>query len=170
MLVEDNKVFRKNSEIYEIFNNYFVDITEELGIYKWGCNPPDCIDLADRIKCFNHLSIQTIKDKYRCSFHFNFEFVSKVLKYINQIDCNISKSGEISPNIIKIANNGLLVPFTNCIDRCISTNSFPDELKIGDVVSVFRKQDKKHKSNYRPISLLLMGFGMFELENQVKRL
>ena len=39
----------KNPQISETFNNYFVNKTEELGIYKWGNVPPDSIDLADRI-------------------------------------------------------------------------------------------------------------------------
>ena len=48
-LVENNKVLMKNPQISETFNNYFVNKTEELGIYKWGNVPPDSIDLADRI-------------------------------------------------------------------------------------------------------------------------
>ena len=31
---------------------------------------------------------------------------------------------------------------------------FPDELKLAKVVPVYEKNDKKDKSNYRPISIL----------------
>ena len=43
---------------------------------------------------------------------------------------------------------------TNCINNCISSNTFPDELKIVDVISVYKKQDVNDKINYQPISLL----------------
>ena len=88
-LAENNNVLTKNSKISDAFKNNFVNITEELGIYKSGYIPPDSIDIADRIKCFNNYpSIKMSKEKYKCLFHFSFEFVSteQSLKYINQID------------------------------------------------------------------------------------
>ena len=157
ILVEKDEVLRKDSEISETFNNYFVNITEELGIYKWGNNPSDSFNVTERIKHFeDHPSIKTIKGKNQSPSCFNFQFVctDQVLKYINQIDCKKSSSGEIPPNIIKIAKKEILIPITNCINHCISTNTFPDELKIADIIPVFKKQDENNKANYRPISLL----------------
>ena len=124
ILVEKEEVLRKDSKISDTFNNYFVNITDELGIYNWGNIPQNCLDIAEKIKYFNnHPSIKTIKNKFRKSFSFKFEFVSadKILRYINEIDIKKSSSGEISPAIIKLAKKEILIPITNCINKCIST-------------------------------------------------
>ena len=42
----------------------------------------------------------------------------------------------------------------NCIDKCILTKSFQDELKVANVIPVFKKRDPNNKANYPPISLL----------------
>ena len=77
ILVEKEEFLRKDSKISDTFNNYFVNITDELGIYKWGNIPQNCLDSTEKIKYFNnHPSIKTIKDKFRNSFSFKFEFVS----------------------------------------------------------------------------------------------
>ena len=85
-----------------------------------------------------------------------------VLRCINEIDIKTSSSGEISPAIIKLAKKEILIPITNCINKCISIKSFPDELKIADVIPVFKKEDPDNKANYRPISLLLIISKIFE--------
>ena len=36
ILVEKEEVLRKDSKISDTVNNYFVNITDELGIYDWG--------------------------------------------------------------------------------------------------------------------------------------
>ena len=106
ILVEKDDVLSKYSKISDTLNNYFVNITDKLGIYNWGNILQNCLDITENIKYFNNQpSIKTIKDKFRKSFRFKFEFVSvdKVLRYINEIDISKSSSEEISPAIIKLA-------------------------------------------------------------------
>ena len=127
ILVEKEEVLRKDSKISDTFNNYFVNITDELGIYKRGNIPQNCLDSTEKIKYFiNHPSIKIIKDKFNNSFNFKSEFVSKaiVLRYINETDSLKSSSWKY------------LLP-------CISTISFPDELKVADVIPVFKKRRSK---------------------------
>ena len=116
-----------------------------------GNIPQNCLDSAEKIKYFSyHPSIKTIKDKFRNSFNFKFEFVftNIVLRCMNEIDIKKSSSGEISPAITKLAKKEILIPITNCINRCISIKSFPDELKVADVIPVFKKEDPDNKANY----------------------
>ena len=139
ILVEKEEVLRKYSKISDTFINYFVNITNESGIYNRVNIPQNCLDITEKIKYLNnHPSIKTIKDKFRKSFNFKFEFVSAnmILIYINEIDLKESSSGEISPAIIKLAKKEVLVPITNCINKCISIKYFPDELEVADVITV----------------------------------
>ena len=62
ILVEEEEVPRKDSKISNTFNSYFVNITDELGIYKWGNIPQYCLDITEKIKYFNnYLSIKQSK-------------------------------------------------------------------------------------------------------------
>ena len=46
----------------------------------------------------------------------------------------------MTAKIIKIAKEELTIPITNCINKCISSSTFPDELKIGNIILVYRKK------------------------------
>ena len=63
-------------------------MTDELGRYMRGIIPQNYLDSTEKIKYFNnHPSIKTIKDRFRNSFNFKFEFVSTEMpRYINEID------------------------------------------------------------------------------------
>ena len=61
-----------------------------------------------------------------------------MLQYINEI-YNKKVSGGDIPQIIKIAKEELTFP--NCINKCISSNTFPHEFKIPDIISVYKKQN-----------------------------
>ena len=37
---------------------------------------------------------------------------------------------------------------------CISLSTFPDELKIANIMPVYKKQDVNDQTNYRPSSVL----------------
>ena len=51
ILVENDKVLNKDSDISETFNKYFVNITKDLGIFNWAN------DSSDRSHIFTRMSI-----------------------------------------------------------------------------------------------------------------
>ena len=62
ILIGKEKVLRKDPKISDTFNNYFDNITDELGIYRLGNITQNCLDSAGKFKYFNnHLSIKIIK-------------------------------------------------------------------------------------------------------------
>ena len=155
----------KDSDISETFNKYFVNITKDLGIFDWGDGSFDHLNIFQRISSFdNHPSIQLIKNKYQNTFKFKFKPVTteKIITFIDEIDCNKSSSGEIPAKIIKMAKEEVSEPITNCINDSIISDIFPGELKLADIVPIFKKEDQNDKANYRPISLLPLISKLYE--------
>ena len=79
---------------------------------------------------------------------------NQVLKYINETNCNKSSGEDIPTKNSKMAKKRLTVPVTNCTNECISLSTFPNELKIADIIPVYKKRAVNNKTNYRSISLL----------------
>ena len=140
------KNLSKDSDISETFNNYFLIITEDLGIFDWVNDSSNRSNTFTRMSSFsNYPSIQMIKDKYQNSFHFKFKLAStdQIIKFIDEIDCNKSSSGDVTAKTIKIAKEEIAEPITNWINSSISADNFPDELKIANIVPVFKKGGSK---------------------------
>ena len=164
ILVEKGEILNKDSEISDTFNNYFVNITKDLGIIDWGSGSSGHYNVFRRISSFdNHPSIQMIRDKYQnLSFKFKPVSTDQILKYIDEIDSNKSTSGDIPAKVFKIAKEEVAEPIKNCINNSITSDIFPGELKLADIVPAFKKEDQNEKSNYRPISLLPLISKLYE--------
>ena len=51
---------------------------------------------------------------------------------------------------------------TNSINYSFQHNSFPQELKLSEVIPLYKTLDPSQKENYRPVSLLPHTFKVFE--------
>ena len=56
--------------------------------------------------------------------------------------------------VLRSLANKILIPLTDCIISAILNGKFLSELKMADVIPIFKKGDLFEKANYRPISLL----------------
>ena len=91
VLVKNDEILNKGFGIFPVFNNYFVNITQDLGIFDWAEDTWDRSNVFSRMSGFrNNPTIQMIKHKYQNSFNFKFELVStdEVIKFLDEIDCN----------------------------------------------------------------------------------
>ena len=61
---------------------------------------------------------------------------------------------DISPRMIQLCSDCLLIPLTNLYQQCIDTASIPSQWKIQKIIPIHKKGDRSIISNYRPISLL----------------
>ncbi len=68
----------------------------------------------------------------------------------------------ISMNLTKNTKTLLIEPLTIIINQMITNGIFPDILKISNVIPIYKKDDKKLLTNYRPISLLPSISKIFE--------
>ena len=50
----------------------------------------------------------------------------------------------------------------NLFNDMLKTGNFPDNLKLADITAVFKKKNRLHKVNYRPVSFLPSISKIFE--------
>ena len=78
------------------------------------------------------------------------------------MDLTKKTSGAIPIKIVKLVNKEIRKDLTNCINECIKQNKFPNDLKIADITSLFKKEDPLNKTNYRPMTILPTVSKIFE--------
>ena len=61
---------------------------------------------------------------------------------------------QISPRVVKTIRNSIIVPFTHVLNLSLVTGVFPNELKLANVVPIFKAGDSQIFTNYRPVSIL----------------
>ena len=59
----------------------------------------------------------------------------------------------ITPKILKLSSDVIAHPLLQIINISIHTGTFPDNLKLGKILPIFKGGAKSDPSNYRPISI-----------------
>ena len=166
ILSENGKNILDKQEIATILNSYFGNIAENLNLPRWPSqsNLPKNDTIGNIIlKYKNHPSIIKIKSTNIISKRFVFHEITttETAKIINDLSCNKKSSGEIPTNLLKISN--FIFPYiTKSINNAFRNNSFPDCLKLADIIPIHKSDEITEKSNYRPISLLPLLSKIFE--------
>ena len=93
--------------------------------------------------------------KYNKTFTFQNVSTDKVALIIEKLNSKkASKSDDIPTKVIEEFGTFFAEFLSKNFNSCLETGSFPEDLKCAEVVPIYKKNDKKDKSNYRPISLL----------------
>ena len=61
---------------------------------------------------------------------------------------------ELKPTVVKSVRHSIASPLSHICNLSFVTGIFPDELKIANVVPIFKSGDEMVFSNYRPVSVL----------------
>ena len=141
----DREIF-DSSEISEIFNNYFVSIAEKL---ESNLHPATGSPLT-HVKINNNSFFLAPVSPSECSFIIRNLKNSK--QDINTIPVKILSevSDFVSPILSKLIN------------RCFSSGTYPNCLKIAKITPIFKTGDPTLIKNYRPISILPTFNKIFE--------
>ena len=147
--------------VSEVFNEYFVNIVPNLKITELIIdeNFTETADkLSDSINKFrNHPSIIMIKTKNISTDTFSFSKITydNVLQKIDSLDVRkASQQTDISTKILKQNSEYFANYFFENINFCIENSEFPSDLKLADVIPIYKKSSKNLKDNYRPVSIL----------------
>ena len=170
-LVEGDKLLQDDSKVAEELNNFFKEAISTLDVNENSfIINPDSINISDPIekaisKYKFHPSILLINDKIVNQDKFSFKPISKsdIDKEVQLINPKkASTSDSILPKILKINSEVLADTLHNLFNDMLKTGNFPDNLKLADIIPVFKKKNPLHKVNYRPVSVLPSISKVFE--------
>ena len=168
VLIEDETIISNDVEVAETMNEFFVTVTDSLGINEnsnYENTTEGIIDPVDKAvhKFSNHPSILKIKDHYQNAGSFYFQkvppdAVDKEVRNLTPKKATTHKN--IPPKILK--SNSDVEPLTKIFNNCIENSSIPDELKCADVTSLPKDGPTNSRTNFRPISVLPTVSKLFE--------
>ena len=162
-LVEKASLITSDKDLSEIFNEFFVNIVPNLGIKSCiydNVTSTETNAIASIINTYrDHPSIKAIKSYMstleKDSFNFTEMTDVKIIKYIKQLDPKkASQSEDIPTKLIKEFQNLFATVIANDFNKCLHGGTFPNKLKIAEVIPVYKKNEPSDKNNYRPISIL----------------
>ena len=161
-MIEDETIISNDVEVVETMNEFFVTVTDSLGIneyFNYENASEGIIDPVDKAvhKFLNHPSILKIKDNYQNAGSLYFQTVTpdavdKEVRNLNPKKATTYKN--IPPKILKSNSDVCVEPLTKIFNDCIENPSFPDELKCADVTSLPKNGPTNSRTNFRPISVL----------------
>ena len=166
-LIENDAIINDQTGVATVINDYYVNVTKSIG-------QPDLLDVNEDIEDVflaheSHESVQYIeqymKDQKGSNNTFTFSHVTMndVLKELRSINIRKTTGCDLIPGkLIKEGADFLCKPIQSLINKCIDTCTFPNALKLADVVPIFKKNDMLNKMNYRPISILSCISKIFE--------
>ena len=175
-LIENGKILSNDEEVAECFNEYFINITDGMGIDPSLKEVYENMTVDEMIvravkKYEHHPSIKRIKAINQDTEKFRFSHVNpnEVMRQIEALDKSKSNSGKIPTSVLKATKEAVCPFLTDCINCAIYNCRFPDELKEANVSPKFKSKDATAKPNFRPISILPSVSKIYErvLKNQI---
>ena len=157
----------KEIEVVPEFNIHFQSITSSLGLFKWP-DSSESLNESDPIKSIvnkykNHPSIKKINSKYITVKSFSFRPVTPkdVLDVISTLDDTKSSGGDIPLRILK-GNKIVSQVLCKWINNSLKTGTFPDPLKLAEIIPIHKREYPFDKDHYLPINILLLISKVFE--------
>ena len=98
--------------------------------------------------------IQTKEKTNKDAFSFRHVLPWETYRAILSVNQNKSTSGTIPAKVLRSLAKEIYIPLTDYINSAILNEKFPSELKMAEVIPIFKKDAPFEKANYRPISLL----------------
>lgn len=148
----DNKRIIERRVIANEFNKYFTSLASNLNkIYEHDSGVP----ISGIPKFTDFMPLRNPNSMYlqECST----DEVSKIIS-----DLTNGKASDIPITVIKKASPIISPILAHIYNNHMSSGNFPDELKLGKISPVYKKEDRELLQNYRPVSTLPIFGKIFE--------
>ena len=145
-ILADNRIYTKQSDIVERFNNYFVNIGPEL---------------ASKIADNNICPTQFINKSPTSSFNLCPVTEPQVFTLLSGLNERKSYTN-IPIKLIKMASGLLTSPFTKIFNESIATGSVPEVFKVSRITPIYKSGSPTELGNYRPIAVISPFSKIFE--------
>ena len=166
MLIENEEILTNESKLANVFNDFFLNVTADIDIKRYPCMKTFNFENL-KAKFANHESITKIKDSNPISNTDRFCFTEFTEEEVRLEISNLSSDkastyGSIPVSILKQSIDVFIGKLTSTINHSLASNKFPDRLKNGEIIPVYKKKDPLKKDNYRPVTLLSHLSKVFE--------
>ena len=163
MLIENEKLISEEPLLARAVNKYFTNITKNLNLKP----SPRFSNLKDIINFYqNHISIIKIMSQSNSEFEpFHFPRISSnelKKEILNLNNKKATREGDIPVSLLKGSIDTYLPLLTEITNSSFGQNEFTNELKLADIIPIFKKKDPLNKENYRPVSILSHMSKVFE--------
>ena len=135
----NNKILENKQEISNLFNSIFVNTGK---------------DLANKIPQRDASPSKFLKNRVIQSIFLEPVVTSEVDTIIKLLKSSSPGWDQISPQVVKKVKTSIIIPFTHVLNLSLVTGIFPKELKLANVVPIFKAGDVQVFTNYRPVSIL----------------
>ena len=135
----NGNIIDDGSEISNRFNKFFVHVGESLASVIPQSSKVPCDYLKHDI--VNKLYLDPVTD-------------DEVERIIHHFKESAAGWDELKPTVVKSIRKCIISPLAHICNLSFATGIFPDELKIANVVPIFKSGDEMVFSNYRPVSVL----------------
>ena len=167
MLREKDVLVSDEKALATLMNNYFVNITADLDLKqdseKFYDTPASVCNIKKKFQ--DHQSILEIKKAFNVTDLFPFHEITEdeIRKEVSKLDgFKATPVGDIPAQMLKSTVDVHVSLLTKIINSSIRYACFPDELKVAEVIPIFKKNDDLDKDNYQPVSVLPHVSRIFE--------
>ena len=159
-LAENNKVVSGESKLVEIFNKYFGNIVQNLGIdgLTNTSSDNDTVTIRPAIEKYqNHPSIKVIRENIDTTNNFSFDLINPecIRQIVNSLDTSkATQQGDIPTKNIKDDGELFHIFFSASFNNAEDKGVFLSELKQADIKPIYQNESRNEKENYRSVSIL----------------
>ena len=136
---DNDKIISDGNIIANKFNNFFINVGKTL---------------AKTIPGSNKMPLDYITNGNINKFYFSPVTENEVRNILGMIKDSAAGWDGLKAFIMKQIKEVIVTPLVHICNLSLTTGIFPDELKIANVVPIFKSGDDMVFSNYRPVSVL----------------